>query len=300
MSQVWVDTDFGFDDLWAILLLRHHGVWIAGVSLTFGCATLDHAVANALGARVAYDMHIPLFVGADRPSVRALETAERILGPTGMQSRGAQLPRIDTIPDLPPAMDGIVSWIAREKDPTLLAIGPLTNIAHLLSHNPDAAQKIARIIWMGGSNGPGNHSAAAEFNALADPEAADIVANSGIPLDVVDLEICRKVTFGAADMPNMIQLTADLLGGYLDIALTRGRAVMSIYDPLAALAAATEGLITFKPMKLEICTTKGPDYGSTRFAPSATSSKRLATACLPDAATLCLSALAKQGPTDAP
>ncbi len=300
MNQLWVDTDFGFDDLWAILVLRHHGVQIAGISLTFGCATLGQAIANAVGARDAYNMHNPLFAGAARPLVRALETAERILGPCGMQSRGAQLPRIDAIPDLPPAIEGIVAWIAHEKDPTLLAIGPLTNIAHLVLHHPDAARKIARIVWMGGSNGPGNHSAASEFNALADPEAADIVAKSGIPLDVIDLEICRKVTFGQNEMPDLAQPSADLLGGYLDIALTRGRTAMAIYDPLAALAIVKEGLVAFTPMTLDFCTTPGPDYGATRFTSIETSHIRLGTACSPDAAARCLAALANQGTADAP
>ena len=295
MTKVWVDTDFGFDDLWAILLLRQHGMRIAGLSLTYGCATLDCAIANALGARAAYDLDIPFFAGADRPMLRTLETAERILGPSGMRSRGKQLPHPAETPELPSATEGMLSWLQGARDPTLLAIGPLTNVAHLILHHSQTAQKIGRIVWMGGSNGPGNHSAAAEFNSLADPEAADIVAKSGIPLDVIDLEICRKVTFGPADLPDMTQPTADLLGGYLDIALDRGREKMSIYDPVAALAVAAPHLIDFVPMALDVCITPGADYGATRFIPDPLSATRLATACPPDTSAVCLAALAKQG-----
>ena len=72
---------------------------------------------------------------------------------------------------------------------------------------------------------------------MADPEAAAIVANAGLALDVVDLMFCRTVTFGPDDIPQSDPLTSDLLGGYLDIALTRGRSQMAIYDPNAALVA---------------------------------------------------------------
>lgn len=300
MTEVWVDTDFGFDDLWAILLLRRQDVRIAGLSLTYGCATRDCAIANALGARTVFDLNIPLFAGADRPTVRAFETAERILGPTGMRSRGQQLPQPTEIPDLPPALEGLLTWVQRTQDPTLLAIGPLTTVAHLVLHHPEDAQTLSRIVWMGGSNGPGNHSAAAEFNSLADPEAADIVARSGIPLDVIDLEICRQVTFGPADMPDMTQPSADLLGGYLDIALDRGREKMAIYDPIAALAVSAPHMMDFTPMALDVCTTPGADYGATRFTPDLSSTTRLATACPPDTAMVCLAALATQGRSHAP
>lgn len=300
MTGIWVDTDFGFDDLWAILLLRHHNVRIAGISLTYGCATLDNTIANALGARAAYELDTPLFIGASRPMVRALETAERILGPSGMCSRGKQLPHPTEIPELPAATEGMLSWLRGTQNPTLLAIGPLTNVAHLILHHPQTAQSISQIVWMGGSNGPGNHSAAAEFNCLADPEAADIIARSGVPLDVVDLEICRQVTFGPDNMPNMTQPMADLLGGYLDIALARGRAKMSIYDPIAALAIAAIVPIEFTPMTLDICTTPGADYGATRFTPDPTSPTRLATACPANTMAVCFAALAKEGRANAP
>lgn len=293
MSNIWVDTDFGFDDLWAILLLRRNGIRIAGISLTFGNATLHQAVANALGARAAYSLSEPLFAGAERPMVRSLETAERILGAPGMRSRGEVLPVPSSVPVLPSATDGMSAWLRVAQEPAILAIGPLTNIAQLLRQAPEAAQKIARIVWMGGSNGPGNHSAAAEFNCLADPEAAEAVAGSGIPLDVVDLELCRQVTFGSEDMPEMTRLSADLLGGYLDIALERGRSSMSVYDPVAACAIASLVPISFQPMALEICTADGPDYGATRFFCDESSTIRLATACPPETKTVCLAALAQ-------
>ena len=92
MSAIWVDTDFGFDDLWALLVLRHFGVAVAGVSLVAGNTPLPRVVANAMGACAAYGLKWPLWQGAAKPLKRTQETAERILGPEGMRSRGAKLP----------------------------------------------------------------------------------------------------------------------------------------------------------------------------------------------------------------
>lgn len=296
MTAIWVDTDFGFDDLWALLLLRQHGVRIAGLSLSFGCATLKDAIANAIGARRAYGLDIPLFAGADQPLLRSLETAQRVLGPSEMQSRGARLPRPDKIPKPPDALEGLVRWISKTPAPEILALGPLTNLAQVIDQHPDVAGRISRIVWMGGSAGRGNHTPAAEFNCFADPEAADCVARSGIPLDIVDLEICRSVTFGPEDMPQSDPLTSDLLGGYLDIALSRGRERMAIYDPLAALVMCKPAAFTFSRMRLEVETRTGADYGATRFAPAVASHIRLATACAPVAMAICLSALTEKDP----
>ncbi|RMF35571.1 MAG: nucleoside hydrolase [Alphaproteobacteria bacterium] len=130
---------------------------------------------------------------------------------------------------------------------------------------------------MGGSDGPGNHTPAAEFNALADPDAAAMVADAGLPLEVIELMLCRKVSFGPGDLPPTDPLTADLLGGYLDIALSRGRAGMAIYDPVAALAALRPELFAFRPCRMAVVTDPGESWGATRFEPDPRGSVRLAT-----------------------
>ena len=123
MSTFWVDTDFGFDDLWALLVLRHLGAQVAGISLVAGNAPLARVVSNAMGARQAYGIDAPIYAGADRPLVRDAETAERILGPRGMQSRGQHLPdggpltetkmqtqRLRHGSGLPNRVSGAISW----------------------------------------------------------------------------------------------------------------------------------------------------------------------------------------------
>ena len=292
--SIWVDTDYGFDDLWALLLLRHTGVAVDGISLVAGNAPLPRVVTNAQGAAAYYGFEAPLHAGADRPLVREQETAGRILGEKGMQSRGAFPPEVDG-PAVPAdAVEALAAWLQDDGERTVLALGPLTNIARLIENASQAARRITRLVWMGGSAGRGNHSAQAEFNALADPEALAAVAASGLPLDVVDLEICRKVTFGPGDLPRCEPLTADLLGGYLDIGLSRGRPGMAIYDPLAALAVADPGALTFAPHHMTVSTTPDDSYGATGFTAEAQATTRLATGVSDTAARLCLDAL-KEG-----
>lgn len=301
MNGIWVDTDFGFDDLWALLLLRHLDIPVDGVSLVAGNAPLAQVTANALGAKEVYGFSWSLWQGADRPLKRQPETAERVLGPTGMRSRGRHLPASRSTAVSTGAVDALRDWlrddgIARHE---ILALGPLTNIAHLLQRSPELASRISRLVWMGGSAGAGNHTPAAEYNAVADAEALACVADAGLPLDIVDLEFCRAVTFGENDMPPCDPLTGDLLGGYLDIALERGRAGMAIYDPLAALAVASPHNVHFEPSNLVVSIETDDTYGNTQFTRNSTSKIRLATEPAGNLAWICLDALKEEG-TDGP
>ena len=133
----------------------------------------------------------------------------------------------------------------------------------------------------------------AEFNALADAEALSAVVASGIPLDIVDLTFCRSVTFGPDDLPDADPLTLDLLGGYLDIALERGRAGMAIYDPLAALALANPTLIEFQPCAITVETGANDAYGETKITPASSSHIRISVSGVKDLSNHCLRALEK-------
>ncbi|MFT7212293.1 MAG: inosine-uridine nucleoside N-ribohydrolase [Granulosicoccus sp.] len=286
---IWVDTDFGFDDLWALLILRHLNIEVDGVSLVAGNVPLQQVIKNAGASTATFSFDWPVYAGAVKPLQRTPETAERILGKFGMRSRGLQLPDyrlepiaqgqantvcnepVHTLPDKQnAAIDAMAAWLSDSNQQHILAIGPLTNIALLLEHYPDATKNIKRLTWMGGSSGRGNHSQYAEYNAIADPEALAAVAASDIPFRMIDLELCRQVTFTEDQMPTMRgkngRLLTDLLGGYLDIALHRDRLSMAIYDPLAALAIAQSKLFNFIPASLHVHTTTDSQYGQTLFS----------------------------------
>lgn len=289
---IWVDTDFGFDDLWALLVLRSYGTAIDGVSLVAGNATLDDVTRNALGARLAFGFDWPFYAGAAAPLKRELQTAERVLGPRGMQTRGQHLPEAPK-EVLSPCGPALEHWLNESDGPReMLALGPLTNVAHLAMHAPGAFEKITRLVWMGGSAGHGNQTPHAEFNAHADADAISVVAETGVPFAIVDLEACRKATYGEQDIPKGLPVPlGDLMGGYLDIALRRGRDWMPIYDPLAALAFTHPSALTFEPHTLGVDVGTSETYGKTSLEPTRKSHITLATQVAPNAASLCVDAL---------
>ena len=269
MTRFWVDTDFGFDDLWALLLFKHLHIKVDGISLVAGNTPLSQVKRNAEASLNAFEFNWPVYAGADEPLQREPETAERILGQFGMQSRGIYLPYSASLNSIQSelAIDAMVTWLGNTDPHHIIALGPLTNLAHLINQYPELKHRITQITWLGGSSGGGNHTEFAEYNALADPEALSIVARSNIPLRMIDLELCRQVRFGESDMPIMHgpnqQLVADLLGGYLDIALQRGRSAMSIYDPLAALSVVNGDLFEFESASLIVHTQQDEQYGRT-------------------------------------
>lgn len=254
---VWIDTDMGVDDLAAVLVAAA-ALPVDGISLSFGNSPLPRVLENAAGAAAAFGWTFPITRGADRAILGGIETAERILGPRGLPSRGETLPLL-AAPDLPPALPALAAWLERQDSATILALGPLTNLATLALARSDLLARIGRLVWMGGAVGRGNHSASAEFNALADPEALAILIARGVTLTMIDLDACRKVELRedhitrlrAGPGPNAA-LLADLMGGYLDIGLSRGRPGMALYDPVAAVCLVAPELFTLAPVRLEV------------------------------------------------
>jgi purine nucleosidase len=268
---IWIDTDLGVDDLLAIEALRADRV-VAGLSLSFGCAPLPRAIENAFGAAEALGWPFAITAGAARPILGAVETAERILGPRGMPTRGQMIPA--GAGQAPAAIPAMVDWV-EQGGQDILALGPLSNLAALVLARPDLT--LPQVTWMGGSLGAGNHTPHAEFNALADPLALAVLLERGTRIRMIDLEACRKVQITEADVARVIAsnhpqatLLGDLLGGYLDIGLSRGRSSMALYDPVAAAALARPDLFTFKACALQV-DLAGDVLGRTRALPDAMS-----------------------------
>lgn len=256
---VWIDTDMGFDDIAAILVAVSEGLVIDGVSLVFGNTDLDQVCRNAAGAVQTFEWSFPIYRGADRPLVGELETAASILGNSGIPTLSRRLPDLG-LPNYPGAFEALCTWLGDgEGEKRVMALGPLTNIAKLCQNHPNLASKISEITWMGGGITTGNHTASAEFNAFADPEAVDVVISSGLPFKMIDLDVCRKVTADMDDVEALrraggksAELMADLLGGFVSIATRRGRSSMALYDPVAGVAFARPELITFQHARIDM------------------------------------------------
>lgn len=254
---IWIDTDMGFDDIAAIMVVQSSGLAIDGISLVFGNATLDAVCRNAAGAKAAFGWVMPIHQGRDMPVLGVLETAQSILGDSGIPTVGQSLPDAADLPDSD-AFTALCHWLAGDGEKRILALGPLTNIAALCLARPDLAAKISDLTWMGGGVTSGNHTASAEFNAFADPEALAIVLSHGLPLRMVDLDACRKVAAAPADVLPIRNaggknagLIADLLEGFIGIATRRGRPAMALYDPVAAVAFTT-GLTGWRQARIDV------------------------------------------------
>jgi len=194
--KIIIDTDPGQDDAVAILvaLASPEELDVLGITCVAGNVPLDLTSRNArIVCELAGKRDVKVFAGCDRPLGRALVTAEYVHGKTGLD--GPDLPE----PTMPMAEGHAVDFIIdtlRDNAPgtvTLCPLGPLTNIATALQKAPDIADRIAKIVLMGGGYFEGgNITPTAEFNIYVDPQAADIVFKSGAPIVVMPLDVTHK------------------------------------------------------------------------------------------------------------
>lgn len=259
---VWIDTDMGFDDIAAIMVVdaasrSRPEFSIDGISLVLGNAPLDRVKKNAAGAAQAFGWLFPIHSGRALPVLGKLETATSILSDHGMPTAGLRLPDVD-VAAMGDAFEALCRWLEGEGPKRILALGPLTNIAAIALARPDLAARITDLVWMGGAVTAGNHTASAEFNAFADPEAIAIVLAHGIPFRMVDLDLCRQVLAAPSDVGPVraaggcnAALVADLLDGFIAIATSRGRPAMALYDAVAAVAFIDESLVEWRPARID-------------------------------------------------
>ncbi|SDR83321.1 nucleoside hydrolase [Corynebacterium timonense] len=196
MHHVIIDCDPGHDDAVALLLAAGHpAIDLLGVTTVGGNHTLGNVTRNARQVlTLAGRSDVPLHAGASRPLLRAPETAAAIHGDTGMTLHGYELPE----PAVPVREGHAVHYIidtimGREPGTvTLVAIGPLTNIALAVRLEPRIVGRVREIVLMGGAYGTGNRTASAEFNIAADPEAAQIVFRERWSVTMVGLDLTHQ------------------------------------------------------------------------------------------------------------
>ncbi len=259
--ELWLDTDPGFDDWFAWLLIEALPQWrLHGVGVVAGNAPLATTLANALRIQALHGFTTPVYAGCDRPLAQPQLTAQDVLGIDGMESTGRRLPPTTAQPSPGHAVAAFIDTVrAHPGAITLLAVGPLTNIATAFSLAPELPALLKAIVIMGGSTVGGNATAAAEFNIHADPEAAARVFDCGQPVHMFGLNICRQLPVGDAQVTQLralgtaqALLFADYLDGYVEIARKRGRAMQSLYDPTPVIWLARPELFELKPARVDV------------------------------------------------
>lgn len=187
---VILDVDTGFDDAFAVLFAAiSPEVQLLGITCVDGNTNVDQVVRNTLKVLDAAEAgEIPVAKGANRPLVEEPLYAEHIHGKDGMGDLG--LPESNRSVDPRSAVQLLRDLVEQNSEPvTLVPVAPLTNIANFITTYPDSAKKLKEICLMGGSASVGNATAMAEFNIWHDPEAADIVFKSGIPITMYGLDV---------------------------------------------------------------------------------------------------------------
>jgi purine nucleosidase len=188
-----LDCDPGHDDMVAILLAAAHPrVDLLAITTVAGNGTLERTTHNARAVCGMAGIHgVPVAAGAAGPLVGSLRTAPHVHGESGLD--GAELAG----PDVPLAAEHAVELMARllresARPITLVPTGPLTNVALLLRMYPQLAERVRAIVLMGGSTDVGNVEPLAEFNIHVDPEAADVVFSSGLPVTMCGLNVTHQ------------------------------------------------------------------------------------------------------------
>ncbi len=267
-----IDSDPGLDDALAIgLAVARPELDLLAVTTVGGNADVRHCTENALRLLHAFGRSdIPVAEGAAGPLVGEVVRATEVHGASGIGTT-----QLDPSPATA-VSETAVTLMARilrdHPEPVAIApVGPLTNIALLLRLHPELAERIAHLSIMGGSIGEGNTTVSAEFNIYADPEAADIVFRSGVPITMMGLDVTHQALLdrASADALRAGGGTSGRIAAELtEYALDRNRewtgaTTTAIHDAVAVAHLAVGDLVDVAPYHVTLDTTDGPARGRT-------------------------------------
>jgi pyrimidine-specific ribonucleoside hydrolase len=272
-----LDCDPGIDDMVALLFactspeFDLRAVTTVGGNVGIAATTRNARAILALAGR----SDVPVAAGAPRSLIRATARhAEGVHGENGLG--GVELPESERAVDPRHAVDLLAATIDASTEPvTLVATGPLTNVALLFIRYPETAARLDRLVVMGGSIGAGNVTPAAEFNIWFDPEAAHrVLTDPGLPAVVPTTVVALDLTLRTALEPGHLGVlrSAGRVGGLLAEALAHyqhgyepllGRPVVPVHDAVAVAAVARPDLFTLRSARIDVDTGYGPSRGST-------------------------------------
>ncbi len=172
------------------MALRAPEVRVAAITTVAGNVPLPQATRNALYTVELCGAKVPVYAGADKPLVRTYQNATWFHGRDGLGDHNYPAPRQAAASGH--AVDAIIETIEANPGIVMVTLGPLTNVALALARQPEIGAKVGRCVVMGGAPCcEGNVTPAAEYNIWVDPEAARMVMNSGLPIELVGWHLCR-------------------------------------------------------------------------------------------------------------
>ncbi len=254
-----LDGDPGHDDAMAWMLAASADIFdIKAVTTVAGNKDLENINRNALRICTLFGIDAPIASGAAKPMYGRAITGGDFHGVSGLD--GADLPEADRELSEMPAVELMAKVLRESRQPvTIVSTGALTNTGILLEAYPELKPKIRQISIMGGGIRNGNWTPAAEFNILVDPEAADIVFRSGIPIWVSPLDVTEKALIYPADRERFRSAgsrLAEIIGGWLDFFGSRHEGMgwegSPMHDPNAVMCLYKPEIYTVKDVYIRI------------------------------------------------
>lgn len=264
MTPLLIDTDPGIDDALALLFAwSSPEIRVDAITTVAGNVPLAAASTNVLRL-LALRRPTPRPVvasGAASPLARALTTATRYHGQDGLGDL-PDWPAVEPLGDSPDAVSVILDAARRHgRELTIVALGPLTNLALALKADAAAFERVGRVVAMGGAvDVPGNVTPTAEFNMNVDPEAAHRVLAAGLPLDLVPLDATRQAVLPRAGMRATLARSSGPLAARIQAFSERGFRIahsdgadgMALHDPLALAVAIDPSLVKWEVVRLAV------------------------------------------------
>jgi inosine-uridine nucleoside N-ribohydrolase len=234
-----------------LVAAAHPRIDLRAITTVAGNGTLERTTHNARAVcTLAGIRDVPVAAGAPGPLVGSLRTAPHVHGESALA--GAELPH----PDVPLVGEHAVDLMARAlrertRPVTVVPTGPLTNVALLLRKHPELGERVREIVLMGGSTGAGNVEPLAEFNIHVDPEAADVVFSSGLPVTMCGLNVTHQALATEEVLQRLRDLStplADTVVGLLGFFRDRYRDLWGlpappVHDPVAVARVIDPGLV---------------------------------------------------------
>lgn len=275
MKNIIIDCDPGIDDALAIILaIKSKLVQIDGISTVAGNSSIENTAKNALKIlELSGNRDIPVYRGMEKPLEGKFLSGEDVHGKDGLAENNIKDPSKSW--EETNAVDFLVDYVQEHpNNNTIIAVGPLTNIARSIQDNSTFKDDIEELIVMGGAiKNPGNVTRTAEFNIYSDPEAAKIVFECGIkniilvPLDVTQKvifppELLERIDYGSEKKQHSLAgFIHDILDFYIQFCSNvAGYNGCPLHDPLAVGEAIDPSFMEKKAMDVRIVT-KSQTFG---------------------------------------
>ena len=271
-QKVILDCDPGHDDAINIMLAgRNDKIDLLGISVVAGNQTIEKTSKNALDVCQYLGIDVPVYAGCGQPMIRDKQmVAGDIHGESGLDGPVFQ-PLTKTLEKEHSVHFIINTLLQSDGDIILAPTGPLTNIAMAMRMEPKIIPKIKRIVMMGGCYQLGNVTPAAEFNIIADADAAHVVFTSGRPITMVGLDVTRKVLCYPAIVERMEKINTPAAKLFADLMRFFNQSQKEVFgweggplhDPVTVASILDPSLLVTKPMYTEIDIRSVQSYGRT-------------------------------------